>query len=73
VHLACYQAKPAKKRIEQNGCGPIDPKDKGIKIVPAPGKHQAQSGLRVLSQLGRGTLDTAKELELCIPSTIGPP
>ncbi len=72
THLACYQAKPAKKRIEQNGCGAIDPKDKGTKIVPAPAKHRGQSGLRVISQLGAGTLDTAKELELCIPSTVTP-
>jgi uncharacterized delta-60 repeat protein len=71
THLACYQAKPAKKRIAQNGCGAIDPKDKGTKIVPPPAKHQAQSGLRVISKLGPGTLDTAKELELCIPSTVG--
>jgi len=70
THLACYQAKPAKKRIEQNGCGAIDPKDKGTKIVPPPAKHRAQSGLRVISQLGPGTLDTAKELELCLPSTV---
>jgi hypothetical protein len=70
THLACYQAKPAKKRIEQNGCGAVDPKDKGTKIVPPPPKHRAQSGLRVISQLGPGTLDTAKELELCLPSTV---
>jgi uncharacterized delta-60 repeat protein len=70
THLACYQAKPAKKRIAQDGCGPIDPKDKGTKIVPPPAKHRAQSGLRVISQLGPGTLDTAKELELCLPSTV---
>ncbi len=70
LQLACYQVKAAKKTIAQNGCGPIDPKDKGAKIIPAPPKHQKQSGLRVISQLGTGTLDTAKELELCIPSTV---
>jgi len=73
VHLACYQAKPAKKQIAQNGCGPLDPKDKGTKIVPAPPKHQKQLGLQIRSQLGPGVLDTAKELELCIPSTVSPP
>ena len=70
VHLACYQAKPAKKLIAQNGCGPSDPKDKGTKIVPGPAKHQKRVGVQVNSQLGPGTLDTAKELELCIPSSV---
>ncbi len=72
VHLACYQAKPAKKTITQRGCGPLDPKDKGTKIVPAPSKHQPRRGLLVSSQLGVATLDTAKDLEVCIPSTVTP-
>jgi hypothetical protein len=73
VHLACYQAKPATKRIAQQGCGPLDPKDKGTKIVPAPPKHQPRRGLRVASQLGSTMLDTVKDLEVCIPSTVSPP
>jgi len=70
VRLACYQAKPAKRKIEQNGCGPSTPKEKGVKIIPVPLKHAKQLGLRVISQFGTGALDTAQELEVCVPSTV---
>jgi hypothetical protein len=32
----CYTAEMAAKRIEQNGCGSAQPKDKGTKITPKP-------------------------------------
>jgi hypothetical protein len=36
VYLAALssQAKMASKTIAQNGCGPVDPKGEGTKIVP---------------------------------------
>ena len=43
-HLVCYAAKLAKKRIEQNGWGPLDPADKGTKIVPPQAKTPAILG-----------------------------
>jgi len=73
VQLACYRAVLAKKTIAQDGCGPLDPKANGTKINPAPAKHQKRLGLHIASQLGAGTLDTVKELELCIPSTVTAP
>jgi len=72
-HLVCYQAKIASKIVAQNGCGPIDPKSKGTKIEPKPAKHQKQLGVAITGPLGAATLDTAKEVELCIPSTASLP
>jgi hypothetical protein len=68
--LVCYQVKPAKRTIAQNGCGPLVPKDKGTKIVPAQAKHQKQLGVLTNGQFGASTLDTAKELEVCVPATV---
>ena len=65
--LVCYQVKPAKSTIAQNGCGPLTPKDKGTKIVPPPAKHQKQIGFQINGQFGAATLDSAKELEICVP------
>jgi len=65
-HLVCYQVKPAKVTIPQTSCGPVDPKDKGTKIDPPPAKHQPVSVV-VNGQLGAASLDTVKELELCVP------
>ncbi len=68
-HLVCYQAKAASKAIAQNGCGPVDPTSKGTKIVPKQPKHAKRLGVAINGPLGPTTLDTAKEVELCIPST----
>ncbi len=68
-HLVCYQAKVASKTIAQNGCGAADPKSKGTKIVPKQLKHQKRLGIAVNGPLGPATLDTAKEVELCMPAT----
>lgn len=67
--LLCYQAKAASKTIPQNGYGAVDPKAKGTKIVPKPPKHQKRLGVSVNGPLGPAILDTAKEVELCIPAT----
>lgn len=69
-HLVCYAATIAKKRIEQSGCGPADPADKGTTIEPAQAKHAELTGVFVANQFGTERLDTIKETELCIPSTI---
>src|SRR4029453_16753578 len=71
-HLACYKARLAKRRIPQNGCGPIEPGDLGARISPAQPKHQKRSGVFVANQLGSGQLDTVAEVELCIPSEKNP-
>jgi len=68
-HLVCYQVKPSKVSIAQTACGPVDPKGKGAKLDPPQPKHQKVSGLVVNGQLGSATLDTVKELELCVPLT----
>ncbi len=68
-HLVCYQAKAASKTIAQNGCGAADPKSKGTKIVPKQPKHQKRVGVALNGPLGPATVDTNKEVELCIPST----
>jgi hypothetical protein len=68
-HLVCYQAKPASRTIAQSGCGPADPTSKGTKIVPKQPKHEKRRGVLIDGPLGPATLDTAKEVELCIPST----
>ena len=69
-HLVCYQAKAASKTIAQTGCGATDPKSKGTKIVPKQPKHQKRLGIAVNGPLGPATLDTAKEVELCVPATV---
>jgi len=68
-HLVCYQAKAASKTIAQNGCGAVDPKSKGTKIAPKQPKHEKRLGVAINGPLGPATLDTAKEVELCLPST----
>ncbi len=72
-HLVCYQAKAASKTITQNGCGAADPKSKGTKIIPKQPKHQKRLGVAINGPLGPATLDTNKEVELCIPSTASLP
>lgn len=67
-YLVCYQAKAASMLIPQNGCGPLDPKSKGTKILPKQPKHQTRTGVQINGPLGAATLDTAKKIELCIPS-----
>jgi hypothetical protein len=71
--LVCYQAKIAKNTIAQNACGPFVPKDKGLKIVPSQPKHVQQLGVPITGQLGSATLDTAKELEICVPQSVALP
>jgi hypothetical protein len=72
-HLVCYEAKPAKKRIAQNGCGPATPGDKGTKIKPAQPKVGAQRGIHVANQFAVGQLDTKKATLVCLPATVTRP
>lgn len=69
AHLVCYRAKRAKKLIPQNGCGPVTPGDDGTKIEPPQQEHLKRRGVFVANQFGSGIFDTAKELEVCLPST----
>jgi hypothetical protein len=66
--LVCYQAKLATKVIPQLGCGPVDPKSKGTKIVPKQPRHTPRLGIFLANQLGTPRLDSTKEIALCIPS-----
>ena len=59
--LVCYKAKLATKQIPQLGCGPVDPKDKGTKIVPKQPGHTPRIGIFVANQLGALRLDSTKE------------
>jgi hypothetical protein len=68
--LVCYQAKVAKSTIAQNACGPLAPKDKGAKIVPPPPKHEKQLAFPLTGQFGSTTVDTVKELEVCVPQAV---
>ena len=65
-HLLCYQAKVAKRTIEQ----PPASGDKGDKISPKQPKHTKRSGLFTANEFGAEQLDTVKEEELCVPSVI---
>jgi hypothetical protein len=69
AHLVCYRAKRAKKFIAQSGCGPATPGDDGTKIDPPQQEHLKRRGVFVANQFGSGILDTAKEVEVCLPST----
>lgn len=66
--LVCYRAKLARKRIAQNGCGPVAAGDSGTTITPRQPKHTPRDAIHVGSPLGAGVLASAKEAELCIPS-----
>lgn len=68
VHLLCYEAKLAKRRIEQTGCGPTTPGNKGTAIKPAQPKPAAQSGLSTANQFGTRPLDAKKATLLCLPA-----
>jgi hypothetical protein len=69
-HLVCYQMKPASKTIAQTGCGATNPDDRGTAIVPAQPKHAPLTGLYLANQFGAERLDTVKEAEFCMPSTV---
>jgi uncharacterized repeat protein (TIGR01451 family) len=68
--LVCYQAKVAKSTIAQNACGPLAPKDKGAKIVPPQVKHEKQLAFPITGQFGSTTVDTVKEIEVCMPQMV---
>ncbi len=69
-HLVCYQMKAATKSIAQSGCGPTTPGANGTSIVPAQPKHVPVVGVHLANQFGTERLDTVKEAELCIPSSV---
>ena len=72
TRLLCYSAKIATKRIEQAGCGPTTPGDKGTKIVPKQPKHAPRLGLHLANQFGAATIDTKKATLVCLPSVALP-
>jgi hypothetical protein len=72
-HLVCYTVAPAKKRVQQTGCGPTTPGDKGTKIVPPQTKPVPFVGRFVASQLGAGQVDGKKPALLCMPASLAAP
>src|SRR5690606_3298272 len=67
-YLVCYTATLAKRRIEQSGCGPANPGDRGTRIEPAQPAHDPLLGLHTANQLGAGHVDTKKVTLVCLPS-----
>jgi len=45
-------------------------KDEGTKLVPPQAKHVKQLAVPVTGQFGSATVDTAKELEVCVPQPV---
>jgi len=68
THLVCYQAKPTKKFITQDGCGPLDPRDRGVPIDPPPA-NQAPVTVFTANQFESSQFESKSAVELCIPST----
>jgi glucose/arabinose dehydrogenase len=70
-HLLCYKAKPSSRSITQAGCGPAFPNDSGVPIPLQP-PHTPRLGVHLNNQFGPLQLDTIREREFCVPSTIQP-
>jgi hypothetical protein len=68
--FVCYRAKLARKLIAQTGCGPTMTGDSGTSITPRQAKHAPRDPIYVNGSLGAGVLASAKEAELCLPSTV---
>jgi len=72
AHLVCYRATVAKRFIEQQGCGPLDPTDKGVPIDPPQAKHTPVA-VFTANQFESGQSTSKKAVEFCIPSTKNAP
>jgi hypothetical protein len=70
LQLVCYRAKLARKLVAQTGCGFAVPGDAGTSITPRQAKHAPRDPIYVNGSFGAGVLASAKEAELCIPSTV---
>jgi hypothetical protein len=69
--LVCYDARPARRRIEQAGCAPTTASDKGTRIKPAQPRDKARSGLYVANQFGTSQrMDTRKATTVCLPARL---
>jgi hypothetical protein len=73
VSLLCYEAKAATRHVEQEGCGPADPGDRGTLIAPRQEKHVKRTGIHVANQFGAERHDTVKEIEVCVPTILTAP
>ena len=67
-HLVCYRATLAKNFIQQQGCGPLDPNDKGARINPRQAKHTPVT-VFTANQFESSQSKSKRAVELCIPST----
>lgn len=66
--LLCYAVRPARKWIEQQGCGPADPRNRGVTIVPAQPAHAPISALATVDGFASTVSSTRKEVEVCLPA-----
>jgi|GEM_PF-2982953 len=66
-HLLCYQAKPAKTFVPQDGCG--FPNGIGQKFNPRQAKHTSVT-VAIANQFETNIVASKAEAELCIPSTM---
>lgn len=71
--LVCYVVRLARKAIEQDGCGPLDPQDRGTTIVPAQAAHARVIGLHAADGFGTSRTTTTKEAEVCVPAVVVDP
>jgi hypothetical protein len=83
AHLMCYQATPVAKTCtaqaplnagevckKEEDCGGTTKVSAFCVLQP---KHQPVTGIFVSNQFGSEQVDTVKEEELCIPSTLAQP
>lgn len=68
--LACYKAGLARRRVPQAGCAPKDPRDSGERIAPRQDKHSPNLGVFVASDWSTETIDSKKEIEICLASSL---
>jgi hypothetical protein len=68
-HLVCYQARPAKRLIEQAACGPLGTVTSGSPIALSQPAH-ARRVIAITNQLGPGRLETIREAEVCLAASL---
>lgn len=72
IHWACYRARLAKTTIEQTGCGPAAPNDRGTPIDPPQPAHVPRRSVHLQDQFGLEQVDTSGEIEVCLPVSKDP-
>lgn len=68
--LLCYAAKPARRFIAQNGCGPALPGDRGVALDPRQPRHQRVGDLHSADGFAATVAVSIKEQEVCLPAVV---